>query len=66
MSAREDWDMKCPRCGSRGPFRIAATSLFTMFSDGADDHEDIEYDGGSYCDCVACYHSGIVHDFETD
>lgn len=66
MSAAADWGMKCPKCGSTGPFRIAATSLFTMYADGADDHEDIEWDGNSYCDCTACYHSGTVSDFETE
>jgi hypothetical protein len=55
--------MCCPACGQADRFDIQAQSLFTMVDDGADHHADVEYDDGSYCECPACGHSGIVHDF---
>lgn len=57
---------RCPNCGSRGPFRISATSLFTISDDGSWDFGEIEYDSGSYCVCAACDHDGIIHDFEVE
>jgi hypothetical protein len=58
--------MRCPNCGSRGPFAVSATALFTIGDDGTEDFGDVEYDGGSYCECPACGHDGIVHDFMTE
>ena len=57
---------RCPECGSHGPFRIAATSLFTIHDDGAWDFGEIEYDDGSYCVCDRCDHDGIVRDFQAE
>jgi hypothetical protein len=56
--------MRCPGCGSDGPFRISATVLVLVEDDGpADDLSGSEWDDGSYCECDACDHSGIVNDF---
>lgn len=65
MSADNGWDMRCPQCASTGPFRVAATSVFVIDAEGTEEHGDVEYDGGNYCECDACDHSGIVHDFRT-
>jgi hypothetical protein len=54
--------MHCPQCGSDGPFKISATSLFTVYDDGTD-HEDVEWDDDSSCACDTCDHSGTVKDF---
>ena len=56
-------DMQCPACKSRGPFKIAATSLFTMNSSGIVTFDDPEFDRGSYCECPKCGRGGIVEDF---
>ena len=58
--------MKCPACGSREPFRIQMTSIFTIYDDGTDEYGDTEWDDESYCDCVACEHSGTVRDFREE
>lgn len=58
--------MQCPACGSHGPFKIAATALFTMTDDGTESFGDLEYDDGSYCLCPQCDHDGILADFRTE
>jgi hypothetical protein len=54
--------MQCPSCKSDGPFKIAATALFTIHDDGTGEFGDVEYDGGSYCECPQCDFDGIVDD----
>lgn len=56
--------MECPECKSNGPFKIAATALFTLYDDGTDEFGDLEYDDGSYCECPQCGFDGIVDDFK--
>lgn len=57
-------DMACPECGQRGPLRIAATIVATVFDDGTDrDESDCEWDGKSRCSCEDCGHEGTVDDF---
>jgi hypothetical protein len=58
--------MKCPKCGSEGPFRIECTSMFTMYDDGTEDFEDVLYNGESYCMCPQCDHDGKIHDFKKE
>jgi hypothetical protein len=55
--------MRCPECKREGPFKISATSLFTVYDDGTDDHEDVEWDDNSDCQCTYCDHSGTVKDY---
>jgi hypothetical protein len=55
--------MSCPRCGSAGPFKIAATALFTLTDNGAEAFGDLDYDADSYCACCACGHDRIVREF---
>jgi hypothetical protein len=55
--------MQCPECSSEGPFKISATSLFTVYDDGTDDHEDVDWYEDSYCQCGECDHSGTLKDF---
>jgi hypothetical protein len=56
-------EMQCPTCKSRGPFKIAATTLFTVSRSGIEVFDDPEYDRGSYCECPKCGRGGIVEDF---
>ena len=56
-------DMRCPRCGSEGPFNISGGALFTVADDGVGDFHFPEWNADSSCDCCECRHSGIVNDF---
>lgn len=62
-------DMKCPFCGSFGPFKILVTSV--AFCTVADD--GLEFIGGdtdwndkSDCSCIRCLKSGTVADFREE
>jgi hypothetical protein len=55
--------VRCPQCKSDGPFKIEATSLFTIYDDGAGDHEDVTWQDDSPCQCDNCDHSGTVKDY---
>lgn len=55
--------MRCPKCRSEGPFRVQATSIFLVYDDGTDSHEDTEWEPESYCACVACQHEATVREF---
>ena len=58
--------IECPRCGSQGPFRIACTSIADVEDDGTGDHESIEWNDHSYCECKHCHAFGIVLHFRTE
>lgn len=47
----------CPKCGSRGPFRVQVLTVVEMHDDGTDDHEDTE-PTGRFTECKKCGHSG--------
>ena len=55
--------MQCPECTSEGPFKIQAGSMFVVYDDGTDDHEDVDWYEDSYCQCGECDHAGTVKDF---
>jgi len=55
--------MACPKCGSEGPFRIEATSVFFVYDDGAESYEDVEWADESFCGCEECSHEGTVGTF---
>lgn len=57
-------DMRCPRCKSEGPFKIAGSAVFEVHDDGADTFGDLEWGDDSYCGCRDCGHEGIVADFQ--
>ena len=40
--------------------------MFTMTSEGSEDHEDVEYDDDSYAACTDCEWDGKVRDLQTD
>jgi hypothetical protein len=63
MNLNDLASIQCPGCKSSGPFKIAATTLFTMNIHGADTFDDPEFDRGSYCQCPKCGRGGIVEDF---
>ena len=58
--------MRCPECGSQGPFGIGVTAWAPSVSDDGFDVgtlTDIEWDEGSACRCDACGYDGTVADF---
>ncbi len=40
-------NMRCPKCGSEGPFRIRAEASFLLHDDGADEFWEMDWDGNS-------------------
>jgi hypothetical protein len=52
--------MKCPECGSLGPFNIAATVWIEIYDEGIEEYQDSEWDGDSACSCRECGHADTV------
>lgn len=48
--------LRCPNCGSEGPFRIRAVASFLLHDDGADEFWEMDWDGNSWCQCANCNH----------
>jgi len=58
--------IKCPICGSEGPFIIEVRTQVMMFDDGSDDYtSDIHWDGDSYMRCYRCDEDGPARHFRT-
>ncbi len=55
--------MKCPKCGSLGPFRIITTCLATVSDDGIEETEEHEWDANAWCECKHCHECGTVGSF---
>lgn len=56
--------MRCPACGSEGPFYIECIAVFLVFDSGTDDHySGVDWSNDSHCDCDECSHHGTVEDF---
>lgn len=56
--------MRCPECGAEEEFRISASSMFQVDDSGTIDHEEVDWDDGSYMECKACHYGGIVMNFK--
>lgn len=59
--------MKCPECGSEGPFRIDATITVTIHDDGREENfSETTWKNDSWCCCEAwdCGFVGVVADFK--
>jgi hypothetical protein len=55
--------MRCPECGSLGPFRIEIITTALVFDSGVEDMGDNEWDNESACECIECGYDGIVRDY---
>lgn len=56
--------MRCPTCGSYGPFGIAVDVVMLVTDEGIEEPlGDTDWDSESYCECRTCFKSGIVSDF---
>lgn len=58
--------MKCPKCGSDGPFRIAVTTIAIMYDDGSDSVGDLRNDDSSFCGCEQCGYERNVRAFKQE
>lgn len=56
--------MKCPKCGSEGPFNIVMSSEFMLYDDGTAGYGDTEWGPESRCRCPGCQFEGTVRDFQ--
>lgn len=54
--------MRCPKCGSHAPFRIAIKVVVLMHDDGFDNDtlSDTAWGPDSYCQCEQCGFTGEV------
>lgn len=59
-------DKACPKCGSRGSFHIACTTIMDVDDSGTDDPQGAEWDENSYIQCRHCDHDGTVGEFTID
>lgn len=56
--------LRCPKCGSYGPFGIAITAwAVSVTDDGFTDVEDVEWDRDSIIRCETCNEVATVADF---
>ena len=58
--------IKCPKCSSEGPFRIACLVTCVVHDDGVDSYESPEWYDDDSCSCMACSFAGDVATFSTE
>lgn len=60
--------MKCPKCGSLGPFEIQCSVVSVVHDDGTEEDRDHEWDDDSLCICHDgnCAFRGKVKDFQPE
>ena len=58
--------LKCPKCRSLGPFNIGAFHVTTIYDDGTEEIEGVDFNNESYCECAACGFSGKAPAFKTE
>ena len=56
--------IRCPSCGSEGPFIIQVTQQVRMYDEGTEEcGSDIQWGDASYMRCEACDFDGTAADF---
>lgn len=55
--------MRCPNCGSYGPFNIRIKTVARVYDDSFDIHKLPAWNGDSYCRCEDCDCEGDVDEF---
>jgi len=58
--------MRCPKCASHGPFRIAVKVVVLMHDDGfyTDTMNDADWGSDAYCQCEQCGFTRDVLSFQ--
>jgi hypothetical protein len=59
-------DKACPKCGSRGGFRIQMSVFGDVTDDGSDADGDHEWDSNSQCYCHHCNHHDVLEAFTVE
>lgn len=54
--------MKCPECGSLGPFRFPASCWAIVNDDGVEESTDFDWDENAIGRCVSCGHECKIRD----
>jgi hypothetical protein len=54
---------RCPKCKSKGPFRLVATCWALVSDDGVEDTTEHEWGDDAACICAHCKHDAQVKDF---
>jgi len=59
-------NLRCPQCGSFGPFYITVIGTAEVVDEGYDsgDVTDLDWDSSSSCACKNCTFSDMVNGFE--
>ncbi len=57
-------DMRCPECGSYGPFHIVCSCLGEVHDGGVCEGVGWEWDDHNSCTCRMCLHDGTVESFK--
>jgi hypothetical protein len=57
-------DIKCPKCGNKGQFKINANATFSLTDDGIIDYADVDWDDDSQITCVSCNKTGKIKEFK--
>ena len=52
--------MRCPSCGSEGPFTIVVTALSEVSDDGTENFADVDWGDGSRIWCQDCEWNGVA------
>jgi len=56
--------VKCPGCGSEGPFNVYGNAMFLdVTDDGVADFMDFQWEDNSTFICLECKHRGKAKDF---
>lgn len=55
--------LKCPECGSLGPYSILASCFATVTDDGIEETKEFSWQESAYCRCHSCDYQGTVDDF---
>lgn len=58
--------MRCPFCGSLGPFTIESLISIIVNDDGVEEYGDAYWDGQSAIYCGKCDTQGTVNQFEEE
>ena len=56
--------MKCPECGSLGPFALASYGIAEVTDSGVEEYYDVEWDDDCFCHCLLCGRYATVGDFK--
>lgn len=65
-SVRESWGLACPKCHRDDKLFVAAESWAHFQPDGTETASDYEWSNRSRTSCEACFHSGVLDDFNID